>query len=158
MPPKSYALYLKYQWLQFQIKALAQQGIMPFQDYRKFNELCDKRSLEDKAKISEFYLHNLALTYLNVWDPNPKLQDLQMMALASWMSHEEARAKEVNIVFEREETQPLYIREEHNNYMVVISTHNLIATYIVNNGRLHLLDLVLIQLCFKRTWISLTQF
>ena len=34
MPTKSYALYLKEQWLQFQIKTLAQRGTMLFQDYR----------------------------------------------------------------------------------------------------------------------------
>lgn len=33
-PTKSYGLYLKGQWLQFQIKTLAQRGTMPFQDYR----------------------------------------------------------------------------------------------------------------------------
>ena len=74
---------------------------MPFQDYRQFIELCDQRTLEERAKTSEFYLHNLALTYLNVWDPNPKLGDLQLMALASWMSHEKARAKEVKRALER---------------------------------------------------------
>ena len=58
---------------------------MPFQDYKKFIELCDKSTLEDKAKLFEFYLHNLALIDLNVWDPNAKLGDLQLMALASWM-------------------------------------------------------------------------
>ena len=31
---KYYGLYLKDQWLQFQIKTLAQRGTMPFQDYR----------------------------------------------------------------------------------------------------------------------------
>lgn len=30
MPTKSYALYLKEQWLQFQIKTLALRGTMPF--------------------------------------------------------------------------------------------------------------------------------
>ena len=37
---KSYGLYLKDQWLQFQIKTLAQRGIIPFQDYRQFMDLC----------------------------------------------------------------------------------------------------------------------
>lgn len=57
----------------------------------------------------------MALTNLNVWDPNAKLGDLQQIALASWMSHEEARAKEVKGVLEREERDPLYIRVEHIN-------------------------------------------
>lgn len=74
--------------MKFQIKTLAQRGTMHFQDYRQFIELYDQGTLEDRANISELYLHNLALTYLNVWDPNPKLVDLQLMALASWMSHE----------------------------------------------------------------------
>ena len=34
MLAKSYSLYIKEQWLQFQIKTLAQRGTMPFQDYR----------------------------------------------------------------------------------------------------------------------------
>lgn len=76
-------------------KTLTQHGTMPFQDYRQFINLCDKSTPEGKAKLSKFYLHNLALTYLNVWDPNAKLGDLQLMAFASWMSHEGARAKQV---------------------------------------------------------------
>jgi len=73
---------------------------MPFHEYRQFIELCDKSSLEDKAKISKFYLHNFSLTDLNVWDPNAKLGDLQLMTLASWMGHEKARAEEVKRIVE----------------------------------------------------------
>ena len=76
---------------------------MPFQDYRKFINLCDQSTLEDRAKMSEFYLHNMALTDMNVWEPNSKLGDLQLMALASWMKHEEARVVEMKIL-EREQT------------------------------------------------------
>lgn len=76
LPSKSYALYLKDQWMQLQINTLAQHGTMPLQDYRKFIDLCDKSTLEDKAKLYKFYLHNLALTDLNVWDHNAKLGDL----------------------------------------------------------------------------------
>ena len=100
---------------------------MPFQDYKQFIELFNKSTLEDKPKTSEFYLHNLALTNLNVWDPNAKLGDLPLMALASWMSHEEVRAKEVKMVLEREERKPLYIIAEQINSMVVISIDNIIA-------------------------------
>jgi len=49
---------------------------MPFEDYRQFIELCDKRTLKEKDKIFEFYLHKFALTDLNVWDPNVNLGDL----------------------------------------------------------------------------------
>ena len=98
VPAKSYALYLKGKWIQFQIKTLAQRGTIPFQDYRQFIYLCDQSTLEDRAKMSEFYLHNLALTDLNVWDPNSRLGDFQLMALASWMNHEEARAIEMKKV------------------------------------------------------------
>ena len=77
---------------------------MPFQGYRKFIDIYDQSTLEDREKIYEFYLHNLALTYLNVWYPNPKLGDLKLMALESWMNHEEARATEMKNVMEREET------------------------------------------------------
>ena len=102
MPAKSYALYLREQWLQFQIKTLAQRGIMPFRDYRQFNDLCDQSTLEDRAKMAEFYLHNMAFTYMNDWDPNVKLGDLQLMALSSWMNHEESRAIDMKIILARE--------------------------------------------------------
>ena len=59
---------------------------MPFQDYRQFIDLYDQSTLEDRTKMSKFYLHNFALKNLNVWDPNSKLGDLQLMALASWMN------------------------------------------------------------------------
>lgn len=127
MPAKSYALYLKEQWLHFQIKTLAQRGTMPFQHYRQFINLYDQIILEDRAKMSEFYLHNLALTYLNVWDPNSKLGDLKLMALESWINHEEERATEMNKLMAREETEPLKVRFEQSNPMAVISTHNRIA-------------------------------
>ena len=112
MPAKSYALYLKEQWMQFQIKTLAQRGTMPFQDDRKFTDLCDQSALEDRAKMAEFYLHNMALTDMNVWDPKAELGDLQLMALASWMNHEESRAAEIKRIMAREQNEPLFIRVE----------------------------------------------
>ena len=102
---------------------------MHLQDYRQFIDLCDQSTLEDRDKISEFYLHNLALTDLNVWDPNSKLGDLQLMALASWMNHEEARATKMKKIMEREETKHLMTRAEQSNPMVVINTHNLITNH-----------------------------
>ena len=49
------------------------------------------------------------------------------MILVSWMNHEEARTIELKKVMEREETEPLMIRVEQSNPMVVINTDNLIA-------------------------------
>ena len=94
-PAKSYILYLKDQWLQFQINTLTQRGTMPFQDYQQFMILCESSSSEEKAKLSEFYLHNLALSNMNSWDPNTVVGDVQLMAMASWLNHEEKRVAEV---------------------------------------------------------------
>ena len=55
-----------------------------------------------KAKMAEFYLHNMALIDMNMWDPNARLGDLQLMAMASWMIHEELRATEVKRLMIRE--------------------------------------------------------
>jgi len=57
--------------------------------------LCDHSSEEDKVKVAEFYLHKMALIDMSLWDPNAALGDLQLMAMASWMSHEEKRALEI---------------------------------------------------------------
>ena len=100
---------------------------MPFQDYRQFVDLCDQSTSEDKAKITEFYLHNMALTDLNMWDTNAKLGDLQLMAMASWMNHEELRAAEMKILMIKEQNELLMIRAEPSDPMALISTHNLLA-------------------------------
>jgi len=80
--------------------------------------------LEDRAKMTEFYLHNMALKDLNVWDHNEKLGGLKLMALATWMNHDEARAIEMKKILAREQTEPLMIRVEQSNPMAIISTHN----------------------------------
>jgi len=100
---------------------------MPFQDYRQFIELCEKINHEDKAKLFEFYLHNLALIELNVWNPNAKLGDLQLMAHAPCMIYEDVRAENVKRIIKKEETKPLYNRIEYINSMYVISNHIIIS-------------------------------
>jgi len=85
--------------------------------------------MEDREKVVEFYMHNFILTDLNLWNPNSKLGDMQLMELASWLTHEEARAKEVKKVMTKEEKEPLYIKVELVIPKVVIRNHNLIAFY-----------------------------
>jgi hypothetical protein len=109
-PAKSYGLYLKDQWLQFQINTLAQRGISQLQDPQQFTELCSTSSSEDKAKLAEFYLHNLALPNVVSWDPNTALGDMQLMAFASWLNHEDKRAAEAKAVMNRELNEPLLIQ------------------------------------------------
>lgn len=49
---------------------------MLYQDYGQFMHLCDHSSAKDKVKLVEFYVHNMALTNMNLWDPNATLGDL----------------------------------------------------------------------------------
>ena len=51
--------------------------------------------------MAKFYMDNLILTNMNHWDPNSRLGDMQLMALASWLSHEYIRSKEVKIIMEK---------------------------------------------------------
>ena len=85
---------------------------MPFHNYKQFIDFCNHSSIEDKAKLAEFYMHNLVLSNLNIWDGNSRLGDMKLMALASWMTNEEAREKEVKKVMKREGKEPLKIRAE----------------------------------------------
>lgn len=48
-------------------------------------------------------MHNLTLTDMNIWDPNENFGDMQLISLASWMTHEEVRTKELNKLMEKEE-------------------------------------------------------
>ena len=69
-------------------------------------DLCEHSSIEDKVKLAGFYLHNMALTDMNLWDRNARLGDLQLMAMASWMSHEEKKAVEIKKLMEKEQDEP----------------------------------------------------
>lgn len=82
--------------------------------------------MEDKAKLANFYIQNLTLKNMNFWDPNTRLGDMQLMALASWMTHEETRDEEVKRVMKKDEKEPLYIRVEWLIPRDVISNHGLI--------------------------------
>lgn len=125
---KSYGLYLREQWLQFQINTLAQRGISQIQNPQQFVDLCNNSSSEDKANLSEFYLHNLALPNVTSWDPNPVVGDMQLMAMTSWLNHEEKRAAEVRSVMDRELHEPLLIRAKPGDPTALISAHQHLTT------------------------------
>jgi len=127
-PAKSYGLYLRDQWLQFQINALAQRGISQVQDPQQFTELCNISSSGDKAKLAEFYLHNLVLPNVAAWDPNTVLGDMQLMAFASWLNHEDKRVAEVKEVMNREFHEPLLIRVDPGDPTTLISAHQHLST------------------------------
>jgi len=76
--------------------------------------------------MEKFYLHNMALTDMNVWDPNARLGDLKLMYMASWMSHEELRATKIRLMI-KEQSGPLMIRPEPLGPMALINTHNRLA-------------------------------
>lgn len=127
-PPKSYGLYLRDQWLQFQTNALAQRGISQIQNPQQFTDLCNSSSTEDKAKLSEFYLHNLSLPNVTSWDPNTVVGDMQLMELTSWLNREEKRAAKVRDVMNQELHEPLLIRAEPRDPTALISAHQHLAT------------------------------
>lgn len=61
-PSNSSTIYRKEQWLQFQIKTLAQYASLPFEGCIKFVDLCQHINIEDRAKLVEFNMHNMNLT------------------------------------------------------------------------------------------------
>jgi len=69
----------------------------------------------------------MALTDMNLWDPNARLGDLQLMAMASWMSHEDKRAVEIRKLMEKEQDEPLMIRANSKDPIALISTHRQLA-------------------------------
>ena len=64
---------------------------------------------------------------MNAWDPNTVIGDVQLMAMASCMNHEEKRAAKVRSIIGRELNEPLMIRAESDDPSVVISTHQHLA-------------------------------
>jgi hypothetical protein len=69
-------------------------------------------NMEERARLCEFYLHNLILPHPYNWNPNPYVGDVQLMAFASWLRHEEMRAEEFKKYKEEELQTPLWIRVE----------------------------------------------
>ena len=47
-----------------------------------------------------------------IWDPNPRMGDMQFMELATWMVNEDTRAQEMKRVMKRESREPLHIKAE----------------------------------------------
>lgn len=85
--------------------------------------LCDNTSADDRAKLADFYLQNMALPDMNLWDPNATLGDLQLMAMASWLSHEDKRAMEIERITTKELSEPLIIRPKPENPLALIYAH-----------------------------------
>jgi len=90
--------------------------------------LCDHSLAEDKAKLTEFYLQNMALTDMNLWDPNVALGDLHLMAMASWMNHEEKRAMKIQKIMAKKLSEPLIIRAKPVEPLALIYAHRHLAT------------------------------
>lgn len=89
--------------------------------------LCDHSSAEDKVKLLEFYLHNMALTNMNLWDPNVVLGDLLLMAMTSWMSHEEKRVEKIRKMMEKELNEPMMVKAELVDHIALIYSHQHLA-------------------------------
>jgi len=70
----------------------------------------------------------MALTDMNLWDPNAVLGDLQLMAMASWMSHEEKRVAKIQKMMEKELNEPLMVRAEPENPMALIYANQHLTT------------------------------
>ncbi len=64
---------------------------------------------------------------MNVWDPNARLGDLQLIAMASWMNHEDLMATKIRRLMIKEQNEPLMIRSEPSDPMALINTHNLLG-------------------------------
>lgn len=69
----------------------------------------------------------MALTDMNLWDPNVALGDLQLLAMASWMNHEEKRAVEIKKMMTKELSEPLMIRAEPADTLTLIYAHQHLA-------------------------------
>jgi len=65
----------------------------------------------------------MALLDMNLWDLNVALGDLQLMAMASWMSHEEKKTGEIQKIMEKELSEPLMIMVEPAEPLALIYAH-----------------------------------
>ena len=59
--------------------------------------------------------------------PQYALGDVQLMAMASWLSHEEKREAEIRKVMDREVSEPLMIRAEPEDPLALVYSHQHLA-------------------------------
>ena len=83
-------------------------------------DIYKQANMADQEKTAKFYAHNLVLTNLDTWDPNPTMGDMQLMDLVSWMMNEDTRATEIWWVMRRRNRETLHIRPELFSPRVVI--------------------------------------
>ena len=74
---------------------------------------------------------------MNACDPNTMIGDVQLMAMASWMDHEEKRATEVRSIIGKELSEPLMITKEPDDPLVVISAHQHLANIPIHQGHVN---------------------
>jgi hypothetical protein len=84
-------LFLKEQWHKNQIANLAQLVRYNLDTPKDFLDAYQDYNMEEKERMCEFYLHNIILPHPYKWNPNPYVGDVQIMALAYWLRHEEMR-------------------------------------------------------------------
>lgn len=85
------------------------------------NELLRRQLQEKKTHLA--YMTSLSIETLQCKTP----WDLQLMAMASWMNHEELMAVEMKRLLIKEYNKPLMISIEPSDPMALISRHNLLA-------------------------------
>lgn len=64
---------------------------------------------------------------MSIWDQNMLLGDAQLMALASWLRHEEIRAEEVKFSLDGDLKEPLWIIIEYPPPSILTTTHDILA-------------------------------
>ena len=64
---------------------------------------------------------------MNLWDPNVAVGDVKLMAMASWLNHEEKRAAEIRNIMNRELSELLMIREKLEDPPALIYAHQHLA-------------------------------
>jgi len=82
-------------------------------------DFCLQCSIEDRAKIVEFYIHNLVLPNMNIYDP-------KLITLASWMNDEEIRVEDIKRILSKVVEESLWVREELSTPHLFISNHRII--------------------------------
>jgi len=65
----------------------------------------------------------MALPDMKFWDLNAALRDVQLMAMASWMSHEEKKVVEVQQIMAKELNETLLIKTEDPSVLIYAHQH-----------------------------------
>ena len=114
-PSPLYAMFLKEQFLSFQMTCIVQNKTLTLDDPQDFFYAFHNSLAIVKKFLCELFLYNLVEPDCRDWNPLLYVGDIQLQALMSWIQNEISREHQAQQYIEMEYEIPLFLRPKAKN-------------------------------------------